>query len=487
MEEVRKKEVRGRKSTEWNQPNSKSANHPMVRSSDDPMTQFSFNLMPERRVWSVSELNAHIRGLLESQLRDLWVEGEISNCRAAQSGHLYFTLKDETSQIRCVCFRSQVRLLKFRPEDGLHVTLRGQLSVYEQRGEYQIYVELVEPVGLGALQLAFDQLKKRLEAQGLFAPQRKKPLPVLPRRIGLVTSPAGAAVRDVLRILRRRFPGVHVLLHPVRVQGEGAADDMVEAIRFLDRRRLVDVMILARGGGSLEDLWAFNEESVARAMAASQTPIITGVGHESDFTIADFVADVRASTPSNAAEIVVGTRQEFTRHIAQLEQQLVQHARYRLLVWRRHVQELAAHAGFRRLQDLVRQRRLRLDELGGRLGDLLRRRLELARRRFGVAQARVASFDLRARIAALRARLEQRAGDLTRRIERQLGARRQRLERLMVQLDERSPLRVLERGYAIACDAAGALLRDAAQVALGDEIQVQLARGKLAAEVKGKL
>jgi exodeoxyribonuclease VII large subunit len=450
------------------------------------MAQFSFNLVPERRIWSVSELNARIRGVLEAQFRDLWVEGEVSNFRPAQSGHLYFTLKDEAAQIRCVCFRSQARLLKFQPEDGLHVTVRGSLSVYEQRGDYQLYVEHLEPVGLGALQLAFEQLKKKLEAEGLFDPARKKPLPVLPRRIGIVTSPAGAAVRDILRILRQRFPNASVLVYPVRVQGDGAAGDIVKAIGFLNRSRLVDVMILARGGGSLEDLWAFNEEDVARAIAASQIPVISGVGHETDFTIADFVADVRASTPSNAAEIVVRTRQEFDRHIAQLQQQLAQHLRYQLLVWKRQVQELAAHPGFRRLEDLVRQRRLRADELSGRLGELLRARLEQARRRLTVAEARVHSFDLRARIAILRARLEQRSAGLADAAHRRLVAVRRRLERVMLQLDERSPLRVLERGYAIAYDAAGNALHSTDEVTVGDEIHVQLHRGKLDAEVKRK-
>ncbi len=450
------------------------------------MAQISFNLIPERRVWSVSELNARIRGVLEAQFRDLWVEGEISNLRPAQSGHLYFTLKDEAAQIRCVCFRSQARLLKFQPEDGLHVTVRGSLSVYEQRGDYQLYVEHLEPVGLGALQLAFEQLKKKLEAEGLFDAARKKPLPVLPRRIGIVTSPAGAAVRDILRILTQRFPNANVLVYPARVQGDGAADDIVKGINFLNRSRLVDVMILARGGGSLEDLWAFNEEDVARAIAASQIPVISGVGHETDYTIADFVADVRASTPSNAAEIVVRTRLEFDRHIAQLQSQLAQRIQYQLLVWKRHVQELAAHAGFRRLEDLVRQRRLRADELAARLGELLRARLELARRRLTVADTRVRSFDLRARIAALQARLDQRAGELNERMRARLAAQRQRLEKIMLQLDERSPLRVLERGYAIAYDAAGNVLRSAEQVSLGDEISVQLARGRLAADVKRK-
>jgi len=450
------------------------------------MTQFQFNLAPGRKVWSVTELTARIRDLLAAEFTDIWVEGEVSNCHEAQSGHLYFTLKDARAQVRCVCFRNQFRLLKFRPEDGLHVTVRGSVSVYEPRGEYQIYVEYIEPVGLGALQLAFEQLKKRLEAEGLFDPARKKPLPVLPRRIGLVTSPRGAAVRDVVRILRRRFPNVHLVLFPVRVQGEGAARDIVEAIGFFNRRQFVDVIILARGGGSLEDLWAFNEESVARAIAAATIPIISGVGHETDFTIADFVADLRASTPSAAAEIVVRTRQEFDRHLGQLREKMAQQTRYLLLERRHRMRELAAHPGFRRLEELLRLYRQQSDEFIARLGQALQGRLELARRRFTVAQTRIAAFDLRARIAALRVRLEQRSGELRARAERLLVAKRQQLERLMLQVDERSPLRVLERGYAIVYDAAGNVVRAIEQVAVGDEVAVQLARGRLAVEVRRK-
>jgi len=450
------------------------------------MTQFQLNLAPERKVWSVSELTARIRDLLAVEFPDIWVEGEVSNCHEAQSGHLYFTLKDARAQVRCVCFRNQARLLKFRPEDGLHITVRGSVSVYEQRGEYQIYVEHIEPVGLGALQLAFEQLKKRLAAEGLFDPARKKPLPVLPRRIGLVTSPRGAAARDVVRILRRRFPNVHLILYPVRVQGEGAANDIVEAVRFFNAKQLVDVMILARGGGSLEDLWAFNEERVARSIAASAVPIISGVGHETDFTIADFVADLRASTPSAAAEIVVQTRQEFDRHLGRLGQQIAQRMRYILLEWRQRVRELAAHRGFRRLEEFLRQYRQQLDELVGRLSVALGGRLDLVQRRLTTIETRLAAVDFRARIGALRLRLAQRVADLRARMERALVAKRQRLERLRVQLDERSPLRVLERGYAIVYDAAGNILRAAEQVAIGDEIAVQLTRGRLAAEVKKK-
>jgi exodeoxyribonuclease VII large subunit len=448
------------------------------------ITQFELNLAPERKIWSVSELTARIRDTLTAQFSNLWVEGEVSNYRPAQSGHLYFTLKDEKAQVRCVCFRNQAIRLKFRPEDGLKMIVRGSIGVYEPRGEYQVYVEHIEPAGLGALQLAFEQLKKRLESEGLFDESRKKPLPLLPSRIGVVTSPRGAAVRDIIRILRRRFPGLHLLVYPVRVQGEGAADDIVGALEFFNRRRSVDVILLARGGGSIEDLWAFNEEKVARAIAACKIPIVTGVGHESDFTIADFVADVRASTPSAAAEIVVKSRQEFDRHLKELEHKISQQMRYILLEWRHALKELATHMGFRRLEELLRRHRQQTDELALRLGAALQARLERLRRRYTIAGTRIASFDLRARIRTLGLRLEQRLAELRVRIERLLVGKAQRLERLRLQLEERGPLRVLERGYAICTDAAGNLVRAADQVDIGAELNVQLARGRLGAEVR---
>ncbi|MHB8525507.1 MAG: exodeoxyribonuclease VII large subunit [Candidatus Acidiferrales bacterium] len=495
------------------------------------MTQFSLNLIPDKHVWRVSELNLRIRDLLDNEFPDLWVEGEVSNFRAAQSGHLYFTLKDEKSQIRCVCFRDQVRGLKFRPEDGLHVTVRGSVSVYEPRGEYQIYVSHIEPVGLGALQLAFEQLKKRLEAEGLFDAARKKPLPALPRRIGIVSSAQGAAIRDILRVLRRRFPNLHVILFPVKVQGEGASEEIVRAIRHFNRALLVDVIIVARGGGSLEDLWAFNEEIVVRAIAASEIPIITGIGHETDTTIADFAADVRAPTPSAAAEIVVRTRAEFEKHIAECTRQLAHHMRYLFLAKRHHLRDLALHRAFRRPEDLVRRNRQRLDDMNAALAAGLRGRLELARQRVRISGARIGSFDLRARVAMLRIRVERRSselraaleravarkrrryavvqvriasldlrarvGRLRRRLERDasefsaharryLVAARRKLEAATVRLEERSPFQLLERGYAIAYDANGRVLRSAEQVSAGDEIAVRLARGEIAATVRAK-
>ena len=450
------------------------------------MSQLQFNLQPTRQVLTVTQLTAKIRDLLARNFTDIWVEGEISNCREAQSGHIYFTLKDDRSQVRCVFFKQQQRGIKFRPEDGLHVTVRGSISVYEARGEYHIYVENIEPVGLGALQLAFEQLKKRLEAEGLFSAARKKPLPLLPNRIGLITSPRGAVVRDVVRILRRRFPNVHLTVYPVRVQGEGSAQEIVKALKFFNQKKLVDVLILARGGGSLEDLWSFNEEVVARAIAASAIPVISGIGHETDFTIADFVADVRASTPSAAAELVVQTRREFDKHIAELRGALADQIRYRILVLSRRIHELSARRGFRRPLDLLRQQRQRADEMTSRLALGLRAQLEKSRKRFTAAHLRIMSFDFRARIAAFRLRLEKRAAELSVRAERLLRAKRERLDHLRLQLEERSPLRVLERGYAIATDASGAVLRDAAQVALGDSISLQLHRGRLTTEVRKK-
>src|SRR5580704_12339115 len=366
-----------------------------------------FDLQPQKRVWKVSEITDQISAILEGTFPDVWVEGEVSNYRPAQSGHLYFTLKDSRAQIRCVCFRDQARLLKFRPDDGLHVTVRGSLGVYETRGEYQVYVSHIEPEGLGALQVAFEQLKKQLDGEGLFDAERKKPLPVLPRCIGVISSPSGAAIRDILRVLKRRFANVHVQLYPVRVQGDGAAADIAAAFRYFNRVKFADVLILARGGGSLEDLWAFNEEVVARAIAESVIPVITGVGHETDFTIADFVADMRAPTPSAAAEIVLRSRQEFERHIAGYQRQLVHHTRYLLSQRRHRVRDLEAHRAFRQLEVLLRRRSQQIDDLSNSLAVGWRLRLGAAHQRLTRASAQLSSFDLRARATVQRRRIDQ--------------------------------------------------------------------------------
>jgi exodeoxyribonuclease VII large subunit len=490
-----------------------------------------FNLMPERRTWKVSELTTRIRELLEGNLPDISVEGEVSNCRAAQSGHYYFTLKDARAQIRCVCFRDQMRVIKCKPEDGLHITVRGSLSVYDARGEYQIYVSHIDPVGLGALQLAFEQLKKRLLEEGLFDQARKTVLPVLPRCIGVVTSPTGAAIRDILRVLKRRFPNAHVILFPVKVQGAGAAVEIVQALRYFNRVKTIDVLILARGGGSLEDLWTFNEEIVARAISESTIPIITGVGHETDFTIADFVSDLRAPTPSAAAEIVVRSRDEFERHIAEHARRIAQQMRFHLSQWKHQVRDLQTHRGFRKLDLLLRGRRQLLDEYSNALMSGLRLRLTMARQRVTEANAHIASFDLRgraavlrrhidlqrgslraaldrvvtrkhralnlaqmrfaaldlrARVAGFRRRWERGANDLQAGFDRLLVGKRRRLESAMMQLEERSPFRILERGYSIAYDSAGRVLRSTDQVAVGDEMSLRLAHGELAATIRSK-
>jgi len=450
------------------------------------MNQLQFNLQPERRIYSVGDLTARIRDLLSRNFADITVQGEISNCRPATSGHIYFTLKDDRAQIRCVFFKQQQRGMKFRPEDGLKVSVRGSISVYESRGEYQIYVESLEPLGRGALQLAFEQLKKKLEAEGLFDESRKKPLPMLPSRIGLITSPTGAAVRDVVRILKRRFPNIHLTVYPVRVQGDEAAGEIVEALTYFNRRQVADVLLLVRGGGSIEDLWSFNEEKVARAIVASAIPVISGVGHEADFTIADFVADFRASTPSAAAELVVQTRREFDKHVAALQDTLESLIQYRLLELSRKVHELGARRGFRRPHDLLRQSRQRADEMTSRLALGLRALLESSRKRFTTAHLKVASFDFRMKIAVLRLRVEKESHNLGLRVERFLRLRRDRWEKFSVLLEERSPLQVLERGYAIATDSAGNILRDTSQVSRGDEVKIQLRQGRLITEVKDK-
>jgi len=364
--------------------------------------------------------------------------------------------------------------------------VRGSVSVYEARGEYQIYVESIEPAGRGALQLAFEQLKKRLEAEGLFDAKRKKPLPLLPNRIGLITSPTGAAVRDVVRILKRRFHNVHLTLYPVRVQGEGSAAEIAGALSYFNKKLPVDVILLVRGGGSLEDLWSFNEESVARAIVGSAIPVISGVGHETDFTIADFVADMRASTPSAAAELVVQTRREFDKHVMDMRARLEGSLRYRLLELSRRVHALTARSGFRRPQDLLRQQRQRADEFTSRLALGLRARLENSRKRLNNARLRVASFDFRAKIGVLRLRLQRITQELGAREERLLRTKRERWERLTLQLQERSPLKVLERGYAIATDAAGNVIRSVDSVSTGDLVSVRLLDGSLGAQVKDK-
>ena len=450
------------------------------------MTQPSLNFGPVRKIYSVAELSQEIRNLFERQFPDVWVAGEVSNFRAAASGHLYFTLKDRTAQLRAVCFRNQARYLKFKPQDGLAVIARGRLSVYEARGEYQLYVEFLEPAGLGALQLAFEQLKQKLAAEGLFDLARKKPLPVLPRAIGVVTSPTGAVIRDILRILRRRYRNMNVVVYPVKVQGEGAAQEIAEGIEYFNSGALVDVVIVARGGGSLEDLWAFNEEVVARAIAASRISVISAVGHETDFTIADFVADLRAPTPSAAAELVVHRKQDFATELDTCMRRMAQITRLKLSEARQALTELRMHHVFQTMAARIAERAQRVDEGVATLDRMMRARLHTARQEWLRASAGVVRYDFHRHLRLKRAALEERERRFENDFRRFLTERRNRLAQFVALLKERSPQTVLDRGYSITRDAAGSVVRDAAQIALGADVSIYLARGELGATVRRK-
>jgi exodeoxyribonuclease VII large subunit len=444
---------------------------------------FSFK-PPGRRVWTVRELVTAVRTHIEREYSDTWVEGEISNFRAHDSGHLYFTLKDQSSQIRIVMFRSSARLLRFRPEDGMQVLVRGRVTIYEDRGELQISAEYLEPKGAGALQIAFEQLKAKLEAEGLFDAARKKPIPTLPRRIGIVTSPQAAALRDILNILHRRHHTASVLIFPAQVQGEAAPLEVSAGVRYFNKAHNVDVIIVARGGGSAEDLAAFNHEGLARTIADSHIPIIAAVGHETDFTILDFVADLRAPTPSAAAELVIRSRQEIEEQADALHQRLARAMRYRLLMGRQALTELAQHGAFGRMMDAIHQRQQKLDDLLYRLERAERQKLEQHRRRWEMAAAAVRHYDVHRRLAGIRQELEARMAALTAAIKTRLLEGKSRLDQLAGQIEALSPLAILERGYALVFDSSGKLLKDAARVEAGDEISARLARGGLTATVK---
>jgi exodeoxyribonuclease VII large subunit len=446
--------------------------------------QMGFNFRPpERRVWKVRDLVAAVRAHIEREYCDAWVEGEISNFRAPESGHLYFTLKDGNAQLRVVMFRSSARLLRFRPADGLQVVVRGRITVYEDRGELQISAECMEPKGAGSLQLAFEQLKAKLQAEGLFAAQRKKPIPSLPTRIGIVTSIQAAALRDILNILARRHHSANVLLYPAQVQGEGASLEVAAGVRWFNRQRSVDVIIVARGGGSAEDLASFNDEGLARTVANSEIPVISAVGHESDFTILDFVADLRAPTPSAAAELVIRSRQEIENQTASLEQRLARAMRYRLLMGRQALAELAQHGAFARMMEVIHQREQRLDDLTHRMETAGRQRLESLRRRFEALSAAVRHYDLRLVLAGNRKELESSTAALAAVMRNVLLRHRVRSERLHTALESLSPLAILDRGYALVFDSQGKLLKDASRVQVGDTVSARLARGQIEASV----
>jgi exodeoxyribonuclease VII large subunit len=373
--------------------------------------------------------------------------------------------------------------LKFKPEDGLSVIARGQLSIYEARGEYQLIVELLEPAGLGALQLAFEQLKTKLAAEGLFEAGRKKPLPVLPGTVAIITSPGGAVIRDILRVLRRRFRNINVLLYPARVQGEGAAAEIVAGLKLLNRHPGVDVILLARGGGSMEDLWAFNEEIVARAIAASLRPVISAVGHETDFTIADFVADLRAPTPSAAAELVVHRKEDFRAEIEDRNRHLVQCARLRLAEARHRLHSLDAHRVFQALGTRVARRSQRVDEAVAAMNAAMRGRLGSARQELGRVASGVVRYDFDRLIKLRGSAIEDRRSNLRAARRRRLASEQNRLNHSRAMLGERNPLAILNRGYSITRDSSGRIIRDAASVLPGSDISVRLGRGELGARV----
>src|SRR6202165_2468261 len=370
------------------------------------MEQLALAWGPTRKTFTVAELNARIRGLLGDEFDDIWVAGEISGCRMASSGHCYFTLKDQDAQLKCACFRASLRYLKFKPQDGVAVLARGRIDVYEMRGEYQLLVEALEPQGHGALQFAFEQLKKKLAAEGLFEAARKRPIPRLPRRIAIVTSPSGAVISDMIQILSRRFPGLHIRLSPAMVQGEGSIEAVLRGIEYFSSSSWPEVMIVARGGGSLEDLWTFNEEAVARAIVASNVPVISAVGHETDFTIADFVADLRAPTPSAAAELVICTRDQLFDQLDVFDHKLAQSGRYRLAMASRRLHQPGVERAAAVLTRSIGRLQQRVDELEYRLRERTATAAAARRQRLEELLARLRSLDLRLRIAAARRRLE---------------------------------------------------------------------------------
>lgn len=423
--------------------------------------QINLEFQPERMILTVGELNLAIRTLLDSHFQDIWVAGEISGVKLSASGHYYFTLKDQQSQLRCVCFRNAARYLRFKPQDGIAVLARGRIDVYEPRGEYQLLVEALEPQGFGALQLAFEQLKKKLSEEGLFDPARKRPLPRLPQRIGIVTSPTGAVIRDMLQILERRFPGLHIRLYPAQVQGAGSIEEVTAGIDWFSQSGWPDVVIVGRGGGSLEDLWTFNEEAVARAIARSAVPVVSAVGHETDVTIADFVADLRAPTPSAAAELVIGTRREFLDRIDAARASLARGIRFGLTDAERRLHAQGIERASALLQRSLGRRLQHVDDL----------------------DARLRRMDPRLRLAAFWRRLDAAEKDAAERVRLRMVLVRGRLDSLTAQLAHLSPLSILERGYAIVQDASGRVIKEAAAAPVDSALDVRLARGSLRATV----
>jgi len=446
--------------------------------------QLEFPLKATRRAAiSVTQLVRMVRETLEANLDEYWVVGEVSNARLAPSNHLYFTLKDARSAVSAVMFKSAHRRLRFRVEDGMEIIVRGRIDLYEARGALQFYAEEIEPRGAGALQVAFEQLKQRLGAEGMFDEARKRPLPFLPRTVGIVTTLGGAGLRDMLRILLDRYPNLHIIVRPAQVQGQGAAAEIAAAIEDLNADGRAEVLIAGRGGGSLEDLWAFNEEAVARAIHASVIPVVSAVGHEIDYTIADFVADQRAPTPTAAAQMVVPEKAELRRHIDTTSAALAGAIASAVAVQRREI----AHFGTR-LRDprnLISQARQRTDEAAAELGAAVAGRIQDTRRSVRELEARLRSP--RARVREWRLQARGLALRLATAMNSVVEMRRLRLGGVGKELDAVSPLKVLERGYAMVVTGSdGRIVSDAGTVEIGDELKIRLKRGRLSARTTGR-
>lgn len=437
-----------------------------------------------RRIWAVRDLVTQVRDRVEQEYGDIWVEGEISNFRPAPSGHLYFTLKDADAQLPIVLFRRQAMLLRFRPEDGLHVLVRGRVSVYEQRGQLQLVAETIEPVGAGSLQLAFEQLKQRLKTEGLFDADRKKPLPLFPHTVGVVTSPTGAVIRDFLNIVSRRHSGLNVLVCPVSVQGDSAPAEIEAALAELNASHLVDLIVLARGGGSLEDLAAFNSERVARAIALSKLPVVSAVGHETDFTIADFAADLRAPTPSAAAELITEAQHKIAEHLARQSHRLERAARFQLLQARQRLTRLPVSRAESRVTTFLHRLDQRLDDVTQHLDAALTAQLRLRQNRIAELAAAVLRYDPRQNLAHARAHFVDMRTRIDRCLERLIESSAASLNALDARLHSLSPLAVLDRGYALVLSVEGSLVRSAAQIVAGDLVTTRVADGSFLSRVE---
>lgn len=462
---------------------------PQVTVAVDPETvrateKAAVGLPVERRVWSVRALVTNIRQNVESGFADLWVEGEISNCRPAPSGHLYFTLKDGEAQLPVVLFRRQAQLLRFRPSDGLAVLVRGRVSVYESRGQLQLIAETMEPRGAGALQLAFEQLKARLLAEGLFDASRKRPLPPFPHCVGIITSPTGAVIRDIVTVVRRRHARLNLLIYPATMQGSTSPSSVASGIRWFNAHpERADLIVIARGGGSMEDLACFNDETLARTIASSTLPVVSAIGHETDFTIADFVADLRAPTPSAAAEIITAAQHRIEERVQNLAARMLRAGRFHLMHARQRYSRLSAESVLTRLRDAIDRREQRLDELRLRLEGSAHRRLRAQAQRLTHLNERLRRQDIALRIAAMHRRLHSVDQRLQRVGAQILVQRQTRLFRATARLEALSPVAVLSRGYALVYAADGRLLHSAANVRSGEIIHARLGQGSLEAQV----